>query len=409
MNVFPIEYYSLPNGLRLVYRRCESRVDYCGVTVNAGSRDESERQYGLAHFVEHTIFKGTARRKSWHIINRMEAVGGELNAYTTKEETTLYTVAPSGNASRSIELLGDLVGGSLFPHSELDKEREVVLDEINSYLDTPSEAVFDDFDDRLFSGSELGHNILGSEEVLKGLGTDDCRGWLHRYYVPGNMVVFYMGSCDSRRVMRYVERYFGGLHYEKPNIARKEPTESSRFEEYRSIDSHQSHTVIGSRIPGMYDEMRWSIALLTNILGGPGMNSLLNVALRERRGLVYTVDASTAMYTDSGVFTIYFGCDGSDRKRCERLVKEQLGRMGETRMSDRALERAKRQYIGQLTVAGENREQLALSMGRATLYHGRVLMPEEGIERIMAVDSEKLRQAAEMVSPSRCSTLTLGN
>lgn len=408
MNIFPIEYYRLSNGLRVVYRRCDSRVDYCGVTVNVGSRDEIASQYGLAHFVEHTIFKGTERRKAWHIINRMEAVGGELNAFTTKEETTIYTVAPEGNVERSLELLGDLISGSRFPKSELDKERDVVMDEINSYLDTPSEAVFDDFDDLLFADSELGHNILGSEEVLSNLDSDDCRGWLHKYYVPENMVLFYAGNCDMKRVIRIAERHMGGLHHQMPTQSRRVPMVAERFDEYRSIDSHQAHTVIGCRIPGMYDENRWGVALLTNILGGPGMNSLLNVALRERRGLVYTVDASTAMYTDSGAFTIYFGCDGEDSKRCRRLALEQIERLASERMSDRALEQAKRQYVGQLTVAGENREQMALSMGRAMLYHDRVMMPQEGIERIMAVDSEALRRVAEMVAPEHCSVLTLG-
>ncbi|MBQ9076882.1 MAG: insulinase family protein [Muribaculaceae bacterium] len=403
-----VKYCTLPSGLRIVHRYSDSPVEYCGVAVNVGSRDETVVQHGLAHFVEHTIFKGTARRRSWHIINRMESIGGELNAYTTKEETMLYSVFPNGYLGRALELIADLVTSSQFPETELAKEREVVADEINSYLDTPSEAIFDDYEDLLFAGSSLGHNILGSVESLSGFTSDVCRDYLDSHYTSGNMVLFYMGRTTPERLMKYVETYLSGLLAgERTGRVVNVPV-NAPFDLRRETGNHQCHTVIGARLPGMYSELRYPIALLTNIVGGPGMNSLLNVSLRERRGLVYTVDASSSMFTDVGEFTIYFGCDAEDIKTCRRIVLNHLDSMASSQMPVRRLEAAKKQYLGQLTVASDNKEQMALSTARATLYHGRVATAEEITERIMAITPESLREVAELVSPSNCSILTFG-
>lgn len=403
-----VKYCTLPSGLRIVHRYSDSPVEYCGVAVNVGSRDETGVQHGLAHFVEHTIFKGTARRRSWHIINRMESIGGELNAYTTKEETMLYSVFPHGYLGRALELIADLVTSSQFPETELAKEREVVSDEINSYLDTPSEAIFDDYEDLLFAGSSLGHNILGSVESLSGFTSDVCRDYLDSHYTSGNMVLFYMGRTTPERLMKYVETYMSGLLAgEKTDRVGNVPV-NAPFDLRRETGNHQCHTVIGARLPGMYSELRYPIALLTNIVGGPGMNSLLNVSLRERRGLVYTVDASSSMFTDVGEFTIYFGCDAEDIKTCRKIVLNHLDSMASSQMPVRRLEAAKKQYLGQLTVASDNKEQMALSTARATLYHGRVATVEEITERIMAITPESLREVAELVSPSNCSILTFG-
>ncbi len=403
-----ITYHQLSNGLRIVHRYTASQVEYCGITVNVGSRDEAPEHYGLAHFVEHTIFKGTECRRSWHIINRMEAIGGELNAFTTKEETTLYSVFPFGNLDRAVELQADLIAHSRFPKSEIDKEREVVADEINSYLDTPSEAVFDDFDDFIYAGSPLGHNILGNIERLNDFSPEICRNYLSQYYTPGNMVFFYSGATDADKVFRCVERYFCILNHAKPESNRTIPAIVTPFDEFRAIDSHQAHTIIGARIPGMYSDQRYAIALLTNILGGPGMNSRLNIALRERRGLVYAVDASTAIYTDTGTFTIYFGCDPTDTKRCRKLVMQQLSDIASKPLSQRALDAAIKQYLGQLAVASENREQMALATGRTMLYHNRVPTNTETINRIRAISPTDLLEAASFIAPEQCSILTLG-
>ncbi|MCM1518584.1 MAG: insulinase family protein [Pseudoflavonifractor sp.] len=404
-----ISYHILPNGLRIVHRPCAGAVEYCGLTVDAGSRDEAADRHGLAHFVEHTIFKGTDKRKSWHIINRMEAVGGELNAFTTKEETTLYSVFPAGNLDRAVELQADLVSRSRFPQAEIDREREVVADEINSYLDTPSEAVFDDFDDLIYAGSALGHNILGTVEAIDRLTPEVCREYLSALYVPYNMVFFYMGPASPDTVTRIAERRLGQLDHPMPPRTRTTPPVLPPFHQRRAIDSHQAHTVVGTRIPGIHDDKRHVTALLTNIVGGPGMNSLLNVALRERRGLVYTVDASTTLYSDCGTFTIYFGCDPADTDRCLRIIKGEIDRLADKGLSPRALAAAKKQYLGQLTVGADNREQLALSTARATLYNGRAMTPGEIAGRIAAVTTDDIREAAAMVAMDRCSTLTFSN
>ncbi len=389
---------TLNNGLRIVHRQCDSQVEYCGVAVNVGSRDEKPDQYGLAHFVEHTIFKGTTHRKSWHIINRMESVGGELNAYTTKEETVLYSVFPSGNLNRASELISDLITSSLFPSNELDKEREVVSDEINSYLDSPAEAVFDDFEDLIFEGSSLGHNILGNTDTIATFTSDVCRQYLARYYTAPNMIFFYMGSERPSKVFKTVDKYFSNLSDQFAPIYRIAPTAVAAFDIKRDFGNHQCHTVIGAPIPGLFSEQRYPIALLTNIVGGPGMNSLLNISLRERRGLVYTTEASSIMFTDSGTFAIYFGCDHNDLVRCRKLVLNQLDSLASDALSTKFVEAAKKQYLGQLIVASENKEQAAITTARSMLYHNHIASPEEVLEHINAITPEKVRQAAESIA-----------
>lgn len=396
-----------PNGLRMVHLHVPgAAAGYFGVAVRAGSRDEAPSQRGLAHFVEHTLFKGTQRRSSWHIINRMEAVGGELNAYTTKEETVVYAVFPGGNPSRAAELISDLVQNSRFPDGELDKEREVVADEIDSYLDSPSEAVYDDFEDLIFAGSTLGHNILGDREALQSFDSAACRAWLERYYVPGNMVAFYAGGYSPDRVFSTIGRYFGDM---RPGAVSR--TESgvpvvAPFDKSRRIDSHQCHTLVGARTEGIYAADRYERALFTNVLGGPGMNSLLNVALRERRGLVYSVEASTGLFTDCGELVVYYGCDPDDNERCRRLVCETVQAVADGALTPRRLEMAKKQYLGQLTVASENVDSRILGLARQMLYRGRIAPRIETVEHVRAVSAADIECFAASLLP--LSALTLG-
>lgn len=401
-------YHTLNNGLRVVHRHSDSPVEYCGLAVKAGSRNETPDEYGLAHFVEHTIFKGTQKRKSWHIINRMESVGGELNAYTSEEVTMIYSAFPKGNAERCIELISDLVANSRFPQSEIDKEREVVLDEVASYLDTPADAIFDEFNDMIFSGSSLGHNILGTEKTIESFTPEICRDFLSRYYTPGNMVLFYMGPTDENRLIKLAEKHLGKLDHHFETAASPIPAQVKPFNKFRRLDTHQSHTVVGARIAGMYDDARHAYALLTNIIGGPCMNSLLNIALRERHGYVYSVDAYSSMFTDCGLFTVYFGCDDNHVKRCLKLIFETFDSLASSPMNPKTLQAAKKQYLGQTIVAGENREQLALSTGRATLFYGRAISADEIIERINSITAEQVRTAAERLHPELCSILTFG-
>lgn len=408
MTLDDIHISELANGIRMLCIGMPGAdVEYFGVAVNAGSRDERDDEHGMAHFVEHTIFKGSSTRSSRSIINHMESVGGELNAYTTKEETLVYSVFPRGYLGRAVPLIFDLVTDSVFPADELDREREVVCDEINSYLDIPAESVYDCFEEELFAGSSLSHNILGTVESVRMLDSDKCRRWLDRYYRPDNMVVFYCGA-DVGRAHRSIARYFGQIEASRTDIQRVEPCVNDTFDTVRTIGSHQSHTIIGARIPGMYDSGRHAMALVNNILGGPGMNSRLNVELRERRGLVYSVDSSVTHYTDAGVFSIYYGCDPEDAGRCHRLVMRQLERMASERMSDTALRRAQRQYVGQMTVAAAQTESMVLSMTRGVMYHRRPMSITESARRIMALTPDDVREAAARIAPALCSKLTFG-
>lgn len=401
-------YHTLANGLRIVHRASAADVEHCGVAIKAGSRNESSADYGLAHFVEHTIFKGTDRRRSWHIVNRMESVGGEINAYTSEEVTMLYSCFPKGNLTRAVELMADLIGYSRFPENEIYREREVVLDEIDSYLDSPSDAIFDDFNDLIFAGSSLGHNILGTAETIETFTPESCRDFLSTHYTPGNMVFFYTGPTAPSRVMSTVERHLGFLNHSVKELHDETPREVTPFDIRKKLGTHQSHTVIGARIPGIYSRSNHTYALLNNIIGGPCMNSRLNVLLRERHGYVYSVDSYISSFTDCGLFTVYFGCDENHVKPCRRLIFRTLDELAQSTMSTRALDAAKKQYLGQTIVAGANAEQVALATGRSTLFHRHALHPHEIIERIMGITPEDIRLAAEKLTPSRCSILTFG-
>ena len=404
----PVTYHTLPSGLRMVHRLTPGATEYCGVAVGAGTRDEPEHLHGLAHFVEHTIFKGTSQHRASYILNRMESVGGELNAYTTKEETMVYAVMPRGNYRRATALIAELVIDSEFPQREIDREREVIADEIDSYLDTPSEAVYDDFEDLLFAGSPLGHNILGTRDSIAGITSADCRRYLTDHYTADNMVYFYSGPETPERVFTYAGRMFASLPATASRPQRTPLATTGRFDIRRTDSaSHQAHTVIGTRVPGLHSPDRYAMALLSNILGGPGMNAQLNVALRERRGLVYTVESSVTLLSDTGIMAIYFGCDPDDTDRCLRLVAQCIDRLTDRWLTPRHLDAARRQYLGQLAVSSDNKEQMALSTGRSMLCYGTVPDAATTRDRILAITADHLRTAAAALAPDRLSRLTL--
>ena len=401
-----IHYHTLPNGLRLVHVMTANQVAWCGLAINAGSRDEQEGHYGLAHFVEHTIFKGTQHRRAWHILNRMERVGGELNAYTTKEGTMVYSIFPHQHMARAIDLLSDLVQWSVFPQEELDRERDVVLEEAASYRDTPSDAVYDDFEDLLFAGSELGHNILGKKEDLEQLTREDCLRYLKTLYVPTNMVFFSTGPQQPDYVFKLAEKYFGAMSHAMAPRHRSTPAEVAPFKQVIKIGTHQAHTIVGGRVPSMGHPLRHALMLLNNILGGPGMNSLLNVELRERRGYVYTVESTLTLLSDCGWIEIYLGCDPDDVRSSLRVIDRITTRLGQDLLPERRLEAYKKQYCGQLIVAADNTEFLAMRAGRGLLYHGKVAPIDETIASIHAVTREDIAHAAALLHADRLSSLT---
>lgn len=400
------EICTLPSGLRVVVKQ-QSGITNCGVVTGAGTRDEKEGEYGLAHFVEHTIFKGTLHRQSRHIASRMESIGGELNAYTTKEETVIYTTAPAGYLDRAAELLADLVTNPSFPTAELEREKEVVIDEINSYLDSPSDAIFDEYEDLMYAGSPLGHNILGTPQSVRGLTSADCHRFVNRNYTPSRMVVYCVSELPVRKAMGILEKRFESLQRPGQEIHRTVPVINAPFDRVHEAGCNQAHTLTGVRIFGRNDPRRFALFLLNNYLGGPGMNSVLNRELRDKRGLVYTVESIVAMMGDCGAFMVYWGCDKRNTGKCRALVSRELERLASVRLSDRQFEAARRQYLGQMQVAASYRESMAMGMGKSLLHYGVVHTVADTAARIRELTAEDLRRTAAMILDKPLSTLTL--
>ena len=386
----------MPNGLRIIHEPSRSRVAYCGFAVDAGTRDEQEQEQGMAHFVEHLIFKGTRKRKAWHILNRMENVGGDLNAYTYKEETVIYSAFLVEHFSRAFELLADIVFYSTFPQHEIEKETEVIIDEIQSYEDNPAELIFDDFEDLIFRGHPLGRNILGRPDLLRTFRSNDVMAFTKRYYRPENAVFFVSGDIDFKRIVRLAEKYVGDIGEGAfvNETSRKAPL--PYVPDCVTLDkgTNQAHVMIGGRGYDAYNPRRTALYLLNNMLGGPGMNSRLNVALRERRGLVYNVESNLTAYTDTGTFCIYFGCDPNDVDLCTRLVYKELKRLRENRLTLSQLAAAKKQLIGQIGVASDNHESNALGMAKTFLHYNRYESQEAVCRRIEALTSDLLLEVA---------------
>lgn len=394
-----MHYFShrLSNGLRMVHLPMESPVSYCGFAINAGTRDEEPDEFGLAHFVEHLLFKGTNKRKSWHILNRMENVGGELNAYTTKEETFVYSIFMEEHFSRAFELLTDLIFHSQFPAHEIEKEVDVILDEINSYEDNPSELIFDEFENLLFNGHALGHHILGDEASLFGFSTDTGKSFTQRFYVPENMVFFSMGRRDFRRIVRDAEKVLEKIQWSPGKKDRQSPPLIPVCHREVKKDTHQAHVLIGGRGYSMFDEKRLPLFLLNNLLGGPGMNSRLNLVLREKHGLVYNVESNVSSYTDTGLAHVYFGTDPKNLDKTLQLVHQTLSTLRDIKLTTSQLSAAKKQVTGQLGVSGDNREGLFLGLGKSFLHYNRYDSLAEVFAKIERITAEDLLDVANEV------------
>lgn len=411
---------TLENGLRIVHEHVPTAVAYCGLMIDVGTRDElsaaSPFPCGLAHFVEHMLFKGTARRDSWHINQRMEAVGGELNAFTTKEDTTLYCSFLPHDFGRAVELLCDLALHATVPAHELEKERAVIVDEINSYLDTPSELIFDEFEDRIFAAHPLGHNILGSEASVRAITSDDCLRFLRTFYRPERMVFFSYGPMPPARVVAALRRHYdappGGVDFGTDTAApRRCAHQAEAAPQAVTLDhhTHQAHVLLGARSYPIGHPHAAALALLNNILGGPGMNSRLGLQLRERRGLVYTVESSVMNFTDTGYFSIYFGCDHADVQRCLHLCRTQLRRLRDEALTPRQLLAARKQLKGQLTLATANLENNALAAAKSLMRLGRVERLADTCARIDAVTADEMQAvAAEVFADDRLFSVIIG-
>nr|WP_302687293.1 pitrilysin family protein [uncultured Prevotella sp.] len=404
--------YTLDNGLRIIHLPSDSKVVYCGYQINAGTRDEEPGEEGLAHFCEHVTFKGTERRKAWHILNCLESVGGDLNAYTNKEGTVYYSAILKEHIARAVDLLSDIVFHSVYPQAEIDKEVEVICDEIESYNDSPAELIYDEFENILFKGSSLGHNILGTTEQVRSFTTEDALRFTRKLYRPDNAIFFAYGDIDFKKLVKLVGRALadddsGKLAAEK--LPKNYPSVGEEIAGQTIVmqkNTHQAHVMIGTRAYDVNDDRRMPLYLLNNILGGPGMNAKLNLALREHNGLVYTVESTMVAYGDTGTWSIYFGCDEHDIKRCLRLVRKELDRMMEKPLSDSQLKAAKKQIKGQIGVACDNRENFALDFGKSFLHYGWEKNVDCLYEQVEAITSQQIQDVArELFDKDRLITL----
>lgn len=386
--------YSLPNGIRGIHRQVKSGVVHCALAVNAGSRDELPSEYGLAHFTEHGFFKGTAKRKAYQVNCRLENLGGELNAYTTKEDTTIHATVLRGDFSKAAELISDVAFESVFPEKELAKEREVIGDEINTYKDSPPELIFDEFEDMLFAGSELGHNILGTKQALKRYDTASINAFRRRTHTADQMVFASIGNISPETAMAVAHRFFAEREATVRTYERAVPAACKPFEKRVTKHTHQNHCIIGNRAYGIRDTRRLPLALLVNILGGPCANSLLNVVVREKHGLSYNIEASYTPYADSGIVSIYFSSDNGNADLCLELIDGQIKKLQQTPLTSRQLSMAKRQFMAQLAISMEGNEGYMLGLGKSLLVHDEVDTFEDICRKIDAIDASQIIAAA---------------
>ena len=405
--------YTLDNGLRIIHLPSDSKVVYCGYQINAGTRNEEPGEEGLAHFCEHVTFKGTERRKAWHILNCLESVGGDLNAYTNKEGTVYYSAILKEHIARAVDLLSDIVFHSVYPQAEIDKEVEVICDEIESYNDSPAELIYDEFENILFKGSPLGHNILGTAEQVRAFTTEDALRFTQKLYRPDNAIFFAYGDIDFKKLVRLLQRALADdesvVNLAEEKLPKKYPSVGEGIAGQTIVmqkNTHQAHVMIGTWAYDVNDDRRMPLYLLNNMLGGPGMNAKLNLALREHNGLVYTVESTMVSYGDTGTWSIYFGCDEHDVKRCLRLVRKELDKFMQKPLSDAQLKAAKKQIKGQIGVACDNRENFALDFGKSFLHYGWEKNVDRLYEQVDEITAAQIQAVAqELFDKDRLTTL----
>ena len=389
---------TLDNGLRIIHLPNTSKIAYCGYQIKAGTRNEKPGDEGLAHFCEHVTFKGTQTHTSTAIINKLESVGGDLNAFTNKEDTVFYSAIPVEHFAKAVDVLSDIVFYSIFPQAEIDKEVEVICDEIESYNDSPAELIYDEFENLVFKGHPLGHNILGSADRVRGFATADAMRFTQQYYRPDNAIFFVYGNIDFKRLVKTLEKLTPKQQQERV-VDEALVVANGKLPELTILnhDTHQAHVMIGNRAYSATHPLRIPLYLLNNMLGGPGMNARLNVILRERRGLVYSVESSMVCYGDTGLWAVYFGCDPHDVNRCVRLVKGEFKRLMEKPLPEKTLAAAKRQIKGQLAVACDNNENFAIDFGKSFLHFGDEKDIEKLYQKIDAVTAEQIQQVAKEI------------
>lgn len=394
--------FTLPNGLRCAFQYKKSTVAHMAVAIKAGSRDELEHQQGLAHFIEHNLFKGTEKRKAYHVLSRLDDVGGELNAYTSKEETIIHASFLKTDFRRAADLLADVVFKSNFPVKELEKEKEVIKDEIHSYLDSPGDRIFDDYEDFIFAGDALGRNILGTPKSVDGLTREDIFEFQERTYTAERITLSIVGPFGQQRVEQMAQEFFAQhqlnsntweSHFEAPNKPQRRVEEVAQF---------QDHYIIGWRTPGIHHPQRRALLLLNNVLGGPGMNNRLGLNIREKHGIAYNIESFLNLYSDIGLLGIYLGCDPSQTERAAALAAKEVKKLQEQRLGTLQLSKAKNQFIGQMALAEENGLNACIGAGRALLYFDKINSFEYVAAQMQGITAEDLMAAAQdFLSPDQ--------
>ena len=401
------EYYELENGIRLVHIPTQSPVAHLGVFINTGTRDEPEGQTGMAHFIEHMIFKGTEHRKAFHILNRLESVGGELNAFTTKEYTCVYTSFLNTWYARAAELLSDIIFHSVFPEKEMKKEKDIIIEEINSYKDTPSDLIYDEFEGALFAGHAMGRSILGKPENVKAFSRKQIMEFFGSNYCTDRMVICSVGGVSFKRFIHTIEKYFRESCRNDSEIKRIPPIEYKPFRISKNRRTYQSHSIIGNRAYARSDKKRFSFGLLNNILGGPGLNSRLNMMVREKHGYAYSVDSFYYPYSDTGVWGIYLGTDNGTSEKATALVMREMKKMRTKKLGSLQLSQAKKQYKGQIAISFDSNINVMLSGGRSCMHDHRLLSVKDINEKIEKITSSELLEVAnEIFDPALLSSLT---
>lgn len=399
--------HRLPNGIRVIHKPTESPVAHCGLTINAGSRDETDPEQGLAHFIEHVIFKGTQKRRAHHILGHMENVGGELNAYTTKEDTCIHASFMHIYYPRWFDLLSDILINSVFPEKELEKEKEIIIDEINSYKDNPGEQIFDDFDAVVFDGHPLGRNILGTPKNLKTFNRDFIQKFIARNYATEEMVICSVGRITFKELIKQVEKYFGHIPHSSRLNGRKPFNNYQPHQKSVNRRNHQAHCILGGPAYHADDPKKTGLILLNNLLGGPGLNSRLNMAVREKHGFCYNIESHYLPYSDSGLFSIYFGTDHDSTEKTLTLIRKELNRFRQQKLGLLQLKRAKQQLTGQVAISFESNLTEMLSIGKSILLYDKVDTIEEINRKIEAVTAAEILEVAnEIFDPAMLSMLT---
>jgi predicted Zn-dependent peptidase len=403
---FEFHTFTLPNGLRVIHKEVPRSASHIALVVNAGSRDELSGEAGVAHFIEHCLFKGTKKRKTFHILNRLERVGGDLNAYTTKEETWISASFLERDLDRAIELVSDITFNSTFPEKEIAKEQEVILDEIASVLDNPSDVIFDEFEERLFGKHPLGRTILGTQDSVNNLGKLQINSFVERYYCPDQMVFASVGSTPIAKFKKMCEKYLGQEIGKLSQLNRLVPKAISTFDERVEQDTHQVHHLLGGITVGADHPDKLPLTLLANYLGGPAMNCRLSLNIREKYGMAYHIEAGYSPYQDSGVFSVYFGTDRRHHDKVEALVDKELMLLCNTKLGVRQLHDAKTQLIGQIALSQDSGPAMMTGLAKSFLLYNRVQPLDDFFKSIEKISSnDLLRVANQFIKPDLLSRL----